>query len=996
MLKPFIKISLRTKLLIVMMVIALTPLILFNNFSLRESEKILVEKVFQRDQVMAEGIAKEIDQMFAENIRMVKVAAQNPDIRSMNVEGLVSALSPMPANHPELLMAIALSANGDLLARSDGKQVKANYRDRDYFHTAKRTGKTTISDVLVSKTTGKLDIGIAEPVKDSDQTFLGMVVVGVSLNNVVNLIAKRKIGEGGYVFVVNREGKVLIPQDSEHLMASSDVSDLAPVKAAINGQSGALEYEFKGKRFLAGFSFVPSTGWGLIVQQPFDEAMASVRTLKDTNITIMIVTMMGSVVCIFILAGIIFKPVGQLIAASGRVAKGDFSVKISVKSADEIGELAEAFNHMTKELMVREEALQQSQEKYRRIVDTSNEGIVVLDKHQCISFANTRFAQMLNYQVDELVGLDIRSLLFEEDFDDHEKVIEERHKGISSQYERRWKHRDSRIIWAITSGTAVMDKMQNFDGTIAMVTDITRRKETEEENKRLTDRLLLATSSAGLGIWDWNVRDNSMVWDDRMFELYGVTREGTPSNADAWINGLHPEDKESALAACQAALNGEKDFDIEFRVLRPDGTVKHLKANGLVIMGADRKPDRMLGINADITKQKQAEAEKSRLENRLQQSEKIESIGQLAGGIAHDFNNLLSVIINNLELLKTRHKSGTPFEENVTQIMQASTQAKDLVTQILTFSRQETPVFVAADLSIVIYDAMVFLRAMIPSTVEVMTELSAGHLPVQANKTQLHQVLINLCNNAVHAMNERGLLQIKLDEVELTSRDDPRISGTHAGRYAKLSVIDTGKGMDKETLERIFDPFFTTKEVGVGTGMGLSVVHGIVEQHGGFILADSTPGHGSTFNLYFPLTSIAAETDITTGGEDLPTGTERILFVDDEPSVADSCGALLEDLLGYKVTVMTDCLKALYFFAANPHDFDLVITDQTMPKMSGVELAKELLSIRKDVPIILCSGYSAQVSEDAAKQVGISAFCMKPLLMKDLALVVREVLDTSG
>lgn len=460
---------------------------------------------------------------------------------------------------------------------------------------------------------------------------------------------------------------------------------------------------------------------------------------------------------------------------------------------------------------------------------------------------------------------------------------------------------------------------------------------------------------------------------------------------------IHPEDRDATVTSFNSWLRcPDSALTYENRIVSIDGQRTH---HMLWMILPERDESGSIygfaGTARDITDQKQAEEENKRLENQLQQSHKIESIGQLAGGIAHEFNNLLAVIIGNLELLKLKHQSGAPFDKNLTHVIQASTRAKDLVAQILTFSRQEKPSLVAADLSTIVNDAIRFLRPMIPTTVEVMTVASTDDLPIQADATQLQQVLINICNNAVHAMNEKGLLHINLDEEELTSQKFPQISESQSGRYAKLSITDTGEGMDNQTLKRIFDPFFTTKGVGVGTGMGLSVVHGIVEQHGGIILVDSTPGKGSTFTLYFPITSNDEVAEEVKDEEALPTGTERVLFVDDEPFVADSCGSLLEDPLGYKVTVMTDSIEALDLFKAHSQDFDLVITDQTMPKMSGVELAKELLSIRPELPVILCSGYSAQVSEDVAKEVGISAFCLKPLMMKQLALVVREVLDAS-
>jgi two-component system cell cycle sensor histidine kinase/response regulator CckA len=396
----------------------------------------------------------------------------------------------------------------------------------------------------------------------------------------------------------------------------------------------------------------------------------------------------------------------------------------------------------------------------------------------------------------------------------------------------------------------------------------------------------------------------------------------------------------------------------------------------------------------DITERKQEEQERAKLENKLRQSQKMEAIGTMAGGIAHDFNNLLAIIGGNLELIQLKSDSGKPFDDNFENISQASARAKDLVAQILAFSRQEKQIIVPANLSVIVTDTLNLLRPIIPSTVEVVTESPDCPVKINADTTQLQQVLINLCSNAIHAMDDKGLLRICLEEGELTTQEASKNAQLQKRRYAKLSVADIGKGMDKETLDRIFDPFFTTKEVGKGTGMGLSVVHGIVEQHGGGILVDSTPGQGTTFTLYFPIIHDAEATQETQTEISLANGTEHVLLVDDEQYVADVCGAMLEHL-GYKVTVLTSSVEALDLFKSHPDDFDLVLTDQTMPKMSGVELTKELLRIKPELPVILCSGYSAKVTEADAKELGIRAFCMKPMDMKQLASVVRDVLNTT-
>ncbi len=397
-------------------------------------------------------------------------------------------------------------------------------------------------------------------------------------------------------------------------------------------------------------------------------------------------------------------------------------------------------------------------------------------------------------------------------------------------------------------------------------------------------------------------------------------------------------------------------------------------------------------VSLDITESKQAESKRTDLESQLRQTQKMEAIGTMAGGIAHDFNNILAIIGGNLELLQFKKESGMPFEENLEHIREASSRAKNLVAQILAFSRKEHKDLIPVNLSTFVNESTNFLRPMIPATVEVVTEVPRDHVFINADTTQLQQVFINLCTNAIHAMKEKGLLRISLEEGELTSQEVLLAVEPQASRYAKLSVADTGKGMDKKTLDQIFDPFFTTKEVGSGTGMGLSMVHGIIEQHGGFIHVDSSPGQGTTFTLYFPVTSDVETSEGLDAETNLPTGTESILFVDDEQYVADVSGSMLGHL-GYKVTIMTNSVEALDLFKAHPDEFDMVITDQTMPKVSGVELAKEIFRIRPKIPVILCSGYSATVSEEAAMEGGIRAFCMKPMEIKQFATVVRDVLD---
>jgi len=418
---------------------------------------------------------------------------------------------------------------------------------------------------------------------------------------------------------------------------------------------------------------------------------------------------------------------------------------------------------------------------------------------------------------------------------------------------------------------------------------------------------------------------------------------------------------------------------------RKDGTLFPGETVGAKVFTPDGSLLGFFGLMRDIS-------DKLKREEAHRQTQKMEAIGTLSGGIAHDFNNLLAIISSNIDIVQHKQQNGTRSEENIGHIKETVSRAKRLVTQILAFSRQEKHELSPIDLSIVVSDSMKLLRSTIPVTVEFLVEVENAPVFVNADTTQLQQVLINLCTNAVHAMDEKGLLRVSLGKVDSASQSLPQGLGRQPGSYAKLSVSDTGCGIEKEHIARIFDPFFTTKEVGTGTGMGLSAAYGIVEQHGGVITVDSAPGQGTTFKIYLPFIEGQQHEPKVNTEDSLPTGTERILFVDDEECIAESCCELLE-YQGYTVTSTTNSSEALELFKKNPEVFDLVFTDQTMPKMTGTDLAKELLKIRPDVPIILCSGYAAKVSEEVAKGIGIREFCLKPMDIKKLATVARKVLD---
>jgi len=406
-------------------------------------------------------------------------------------------------------------------------------------------------------------------------------------------------------------------------------------------------------------------------------------------------------------------------------------------------------------------------------------------------------------------------------------------------------------------------------------------------------------------------------------------------------------------------------------------------------------PQFLLGISEDITERKLAEAERERLEGQLRHSLKMESIGTLAGGIAHDFNNILAAILGYTEMALDDLPEGSPARQPIRQVAKAGARARELVQHILSFSRRESRESIPVEIHLVVKEALKLLRATIPATVRFEDDDISEVGYILADPTQIHQVVMNICTNASQAMADRGgVMEVSLSAVRLHREDCVDQLDLRPGDYARLRVSDTGPGIISEDLDRIFDPYFTTKQVGRGSGMGLAVVLGIVRSHDGAIRVASTPGEGAAFDVYFPIVENPEHT-ILQDSEILPTGTENILVVDDEISLVEITKIRVEDL-GYTATAMVSSQQALELFLSDPAAFDLVITDQTMPGITGDEMARRILEVRPDMPIVLCTGYSANMDSDLSRKMGIKAYIEKPVSKLELATTIRRVLDEGG
>ena len=597
---------------------------------------------------------------------------------------------------------------------------------------------------------------------------------------------------------------------------------------------------------------------------------------------------------------------------------------------------------------------------------------------------NEAFIQVLGITKEEIVGKKVFEIWPGDDAKKfHEQDMDLMANPTLQTYEHTVRTSRGESITVIFSKNVFLDDKGQLAGIVGSFIDITARKDAEEK-----------------------IRQSKQEWEttfDAMSEIITIQDKNmriTRANKSAHkffqimnselIGRYCYEIFRNASSPCQncPGLTALKDHKNHCEIIRHDKLGKIFHVSSAPILDENGELKYLVHSAKDITQQK-------KLEEEIFQAHKMEAIGTLAGGIAHDFNNILAVILGYADIAKDDLPPDSIVVESLDRISIAGVRAKDLVAQILAFSRKNEEELIPIKPEPIIKEALKLLRASIPSTIEFFVNIIPNTGVILADHTQIHQILMNLCTNAYHAMEEKGgKLTVELKNTFFELDDTRKPQQLDVGKYVELVVSDTGSGISPAIIKNIFDPYFTTKKSGKGTGMGLSIVHGIITGCGGAIAVNSQLGTGTTFHVYFPVfdkEKVVAESLIS---KDIPKGKERILFVDDEDMIADMGKNMLERI-GYKVTVRKSSLEALQKFQNQPDQFDLVITDQTMPEMTGSDLAKRMMQIRPDIPIILCTGYSTIISEEKAKAMGIKEFALKPLVIQDIAKLIRKVLDAS-
>ena len=639
-----------------------------------------------------------------------------------------------------------------------------------------------------------------------------------------------------------------------------------------------------------------------------------------------------------------------------------------------------------------EEALRESEEKLHLIIDTSPVGICTVDPLGNFVTTNLAYERMVGYSKEELRGLSFFDVTHPDNRPKNKKLFQDMFSLKTKNFfmEKRYIRKDGTMIEVAVHATGIMDAEGNARFGTAFVEDINDRKQAEESlrESEATHKKMIANISDVIGIMGVN---GVMKYKSTNIEKYFGWKPEDIIGTNGW-DTVHPDDLERIQKEFVSILGADNlSKTVEYRYKCKNESYKWIKLTAINLVN-DPLINGVLLNYRDITERKQEEEEKNKLEAQLQQAQKMEAIGALAGGIAHDFNNVLYAVMGYTELTMDLVPEGSTAQTNLQRVMKAADRAKEMVQQILAFSRQSKKEKKPINVQSVLKEAGNLLRTSIPSTIEIRQDIDTECDAVMADPTQIHQIIMNLATNAYHAMQETGgVLGLTLMQDEIGSDDLEFSPDLKPGAYLKLTVEDTGHGIDRDVMGKIFDPYFTTKAVGKGTGMGLSVVYGIVKDHGGDIKVYSEPGQGTAFHVYLPVIETDAAEPNAISVEPAPTGTERILFVDDEEVVVNLARQMLETL-GYHVTTHTGSVAALEAFRGHPDEFDLVITDMTMPKMTGAELAPRLLEIRPDIPIILCTGFSEQIDEARVGTIGIRAYLAKPILKNEMAKVIRKTL----
>ena len=943
-------------------------------------------------------VAAEVDYELNERLRALDIVAASVNPAMLrNTAALQALLEQRPI--------LQILFNGGVqVFRPDGTviaelplsagRIGVNYMDREFLATALKDGKSTIGRPVMGKKLLAPVFGMTVPMRDRQGAVIGALMGATNLNmpNFLDRVSEGHYGKtGGYLLVSPQHRLIVTASDKTRIMEALPVSAIGPlIERRLHGQEGTEVFvNPRGVEVLSSAKVIPVAGWIAVATLPTEEAFAPIRAVQQRMLlaTLFLTLLAGSLTW-----WMLRRQLAPMLATAKALATlsdtNQAPQPLPIARQDEVGELIGGFNAVVKTLQTREKALKESEERYRTLVEWSPEPFVVHQGGKLI-YANSASIKMFGASsAQDLLGKPFLDLVHP----DFRQIVLARiqtyidHGTAAPMIEQKYLKLDGTVIDVEVQATSIA-----YDGQAAAhvsIRDITERKTKEDALRKSIAFADSLSEAMPLPVFHKDASGRYTGCNSAFTRFVGRTKDEIVGKT---VFEVSPQKF--------AKTYKDRDLDLlndpigtqtyESTVAQADGTVRDVIFHKARLADNAGNSSGIVGVITDVTELKQIHAKQRQLEAQLRESQKMESLGTLAGGVAHDFNNIVAAIIGNAELARQDVGPEHPAQQSLHEICKASVRAKDLVQQILAFGRRQTLERKVISLVPVVQEAGKLLRSTLPAGIDLDVQCDLDVPAVLADATQIEQVVLNLCSNAWHAV--LGLERAGRIEVRLK----PEVRGGLF--FASLTVRDNGKGMDEATQNRIFEPFFTTKPLGEGTGLGLSVVHGILKEHEASIEVDSAPGNGSTFFILFPQAQASAQVAAVPAPDAASTygQGERVLYVDDDEAIVFLITRLLERQ-GYRVSGYTDPREALAAVRARPNEFDLAVSDYNMPGMSGLEVARALKEIRVDLPVALASGYITDELRTQAPAAGVSELIYKPNTIDDLCEAVARLAQKAG
>ncbi|MDQ5985212.1 MAG: Sensor histidine kinase RcsC [Syntrophus sp. SKADARSKE-3] len=997
--------------LIILVLIAVIPAIGVVFYTGLEEERNALREAHMAALNSAQALSYQQQRMTEGTAQLLQAISYVPDVQNLRLSSCTRLLRSIQKDHPYYKNLLIATAQGKIVASALPFRTHS-VADRKYYRDAMSTKAFAAGELVIGRTSRLPSFHFAYPVPDVNGQVKFIIIAAADIGHYSMLFKKSDLPAGSIVVFTDHRGIRLFrepgngeytgKQDQPDIMAQmQDPSDKGTFSATgVDG--GKRLYGYQRLRLRDGSPPYLYIRAGILE----DKALAAPKHTLMRNMVFLIVLSVLALASALILGHyLLARRIDKLVIASHRLAEGETGVQTHLSYDEgELGMLAAAFDKMSTDIEKRrqeesetEKTLRESEAKYRTLFETMTEGVLYQDINGNIISANPAAEMILGLSADSAdrdASLSPHRMTLHEDGTDfpeseHPSVIAlQTGEPVTNVVMAVFNTREKQYRWIIISAIPLFKAGEDKPFQVYSVfRDITDRRRFQQE-KTISENLFLTLfnhMAEGVALHRMIRDEEGRAVDYEIIDVNTGYEVILQLPRDQVIHRSGKEIYGTETAPHLAEYASVLDSGLSYTFEAPFEPMNKYFSISVVSMGDDL----FATIFFDITARKKAEESERSMAAQLRQAQKMEAIGTLAGGIAHDFNNILASMIGYTELAMDANEADV-LKECLDQVLVACNRAKHLVRQILSFSRQNKREQATFDISIIVKEALNLLRSSLPTTIEICQIMETEPMLVQADSTQIHQVLLNLSTNASHAMREQGgTLTVELGITDVADMTIAKLAG---GKYVRLVVSDTGMGIDPSIMDRIFDPFFTTKKSGEGTGLGLSVVYGIVTGFGGAVTVNSEVGKGTTATIYLPLIERETLQAAETNSEDIPTGHEWILIVDDELPLVQLMERILM-ALGYKTIPTTSSEGALELFRHTPDRYDLVITDMTMPKMTGAALAREILEIRPDIPIILCTGFSEIISEQAAQAIGISKFIMKPMNRQVLAKAVRDALD---